>query len=94
MACPSSSPGAYLGVVPREHLLCDGGNIVQHQLVPLFLVAHLVHVDVDGGHVLIATLDPRVLEDGPTMDSDAALYQDLFFVALVTGWVADEFRSD
>ena len=60
---PPLAPGPYLGVVPREQLLCDGSHVVQQQLVPLLLVAHLVHVDVDGGHVLVAPLDPLVLRD-------------------------------
>ena len=44
--------------------------------MPLPLVAHLVHVDVDSGHILIAPLDPRVLEDadGQKMDSNAELF--------------------
>lgn len=56
--------GPHLGVVARVHLLCDGRDVLQQELVPLLLKVDLVHVDVDGGHVLVAALDPRVLRGG------------------------------
>lgn len=45
--------------------------------MPLFLKVDLVHVDVDGGHVLVATLDPVVLsrrEEGATVAPSAGFF--------------------
>lgn len=52
---------AHPGVVARVHLHCDGRDVLQEELVPLLLKVDLIHVDVDGGHVLVAALDPFVL---------------------------------
>lgn len=48
--------------------------------MPLLLVVDLVHVDVDGGHVLVATLDPGVLsgrEGGATAAPSAGFFRNL-----------------
>lgn len=49
---------AYLGVVAREQALSHGPHIRSQQLEPLVLVAHLLHVDVHGGHILVASGQP------------------------------------
>lgn len=53
--------GSHLGVVAGEQALSHGSHVRPQQLQPLVLVAHLLHVDVDGGHVLVAPSQPRVL---------------------------------
>lgn len=52
----------YLGVVSRIHCLCDWGDVIQQKLLPLFLIIDLSHVDINGGDILIAALDPCVLQ--------------------------------
>lgn len=56
---------SHLGVVPREHFLCYGCNKLQQELLPFLFKVDLVHVDVDGGDVLIAPLDSGVLGNKP-----------------------------
>lgn len=52
---------AHLGVVAGEQALGHGPHVCPQELQPLVLVAHLLHVDVHGGHVLVASSQPRVL---------------------------------
>lgn len=64
-ALPPSRPpprGAHPGVVAGVELLRHGGDVLHQELVPLPLKVDLVHVDVDGRHVLVAALDAVVLE--------------------------------
>lgn len=56
---------SHLGVVPREHFLCYGCNKLQQELLPFLVKVDLVHVDVDGGDVLIAPLDSGILGNKP-----------------------------
>lgn len=49
---------AHLGVVAWEQTLGHGSHICPQQLQPLVLIANLLHVDVHGGHVLIASSQP------------------------------------
>lgn len=47
--------------------------------MPLLLKVDLVHVDVDGGHVLIATLNPSVLrgrEEGGMAEPSAGFLRE------------------
>lgn len=52
---------AHPGVVAGVELLRHGGNVLHQELVPLPLKVDLVHVDVNGRHVFVATLDAVVL---------------------------------
>lgn len=61
VAC--SKPGAlsYPGVVAGKHFLCYRGDVIQEEFVPFLFIVDLIHVDIDGGHVLIAALDSVIL---------------------------------
>lgn len=48
----------HLGVVAWEQALGHGPHICPQQLQPLVLIAHLLHVDVYGGHILVASSQP------------------------------------
>lgn len=50
------------GVVARVEFLRHGGDVLHQELVPLPLKVDLVHVDVNGWHVFVATLDAVVLD--------------------------------
>lgn len=52
---------SHLRVVPREHFLCYGCNVLQEELLPFLFKIHLVHMDIDGGDVLVASLDSCIL---------------------------------
>lgn len=52
----------YLCVVPRKHFLRDGCNIIQKELMPFSFIVDLIHVNVDGGNIFVATLDPFILQ--------------------------------
>ena len=45
----------YLGVVTGIQFFSHRYDVVFEELEPLFLEADLVHVNVNGGHVLIAS---------------------------------------
>lgn len=53
---------AHPGVVAWVEFLRHGGDVLHQELVPLPLKVDLVHVDVDGWHVFVATLDAVVLD--------------------------------
>lgn len=57
----------YLCVIPRKHFLRHRCNIFQEELVPLFFKVDLIHVNINSGDVLVATLDPSVLQNGEIM---------------------------
>lgn len=50
------------GIIAWVELLGHGGDVLHQELVPFPLEADLVHVDVDGWYVFVATLDAVVLE--------------------------------
>lgn len=53
---------SYPGVVTRKHFLRYGCDVVQKEFVPFFVKVDLIHVDIYGGDVLIATLDSGILK--------------------------------
>lgn len=54
---------SYPGVVAGEHFLCYRCYVLQQELMPFLLIVNLIHVDVDGGDVLVAALDSVVLKN-------------------------------
>lgn len=50
-------------VVPWKHFLCDRRYIIQKELLPFFIEAHLIHVDINSGDIFISTLDSSVLKE-------------------------------
>lgn len=49
---------AHLRMIAWEQALGHGPHVCPQQLQPLVLKAHLLHVDVHGGHVLVASSQP------------------------------------
>lgn len=52
----------YLWIVPRVEFFGDRDDVLSEELQPLLLKANLVHVDIHGGDVLIASGQTLVLD--------------------------------
>ncbi len=51
--------------VASEELLLHRSNVLAKKVQPLLIEAHLIHVNVTRGHILIAALQSRILQSAP-----------------------------
>ncbi len=55
---------SYIMNIAGKELLLHGANVLPEKVEPLLVEAHLIHVNVTRGHVLVAALQPRILMKG------------------------------
>ncbi len=53
---------SYIMNIAGKELLLHGANVLPEKVEPLLVEAHLIHVNVTRGHVLVAALQPRILQ--------------------------------
>ena len=60
---PKLTPDTYLGVIPWIHLFAHRCNKFSEEIEPVFLIVDLLHVDISGRDVLVATVKPFILRN-------------------------------